>query len=142
VDEGVICLVDALREVKGFSEVLDEHLSWLDAVVPHLLTFDLVELLDSNLGVAGDLDNVVRPALRAIEEVLEKLSDVNDADEWKDYFLTMLHTSFFENFEPFGENVSRMRKQFGPLLEREYQVYFRATRSEIKTAIKGKGRIE
>jgi len=81
--------------------------------------------------VAVDLDNVVRPALRSIEEVLAELSDVDDADGWKDYFLTMLYVSFFENFESFGEKVSRMREHFGPLLEREYQVYVESRRSRV-----------
>ena len=123
-------LFQALRnDVLGCDAVLDDHLEGYEELIPHVFFGELVTFLSENGSGSSDRERIVRPAMAAIERELREIVDVDPEDEWKCYLLTLLWTSFFENFEPLGPEFENVRREFGPLLESEYQGYLHATQS-------------
>jgi hypothetical protein len=120
-------LAEALRdEVDGFDTVVNLHLGDDEELLPHCLFGDLVRFLEERARLADATST--RQVAVVIEHELEMVAGIVPEDEWKEYFLTLLATSFFENFEPFGTDLDFSRTAFGPRLEAEYQTYLHHNR--------------
>ena len=118
-------LRDLCLSMSSFRTMLMEHVQDNGQLLPHVLFADLVSWLSALDPSSSATVAVVRAVTLALEIQLANVVRRSDDDEWKDYLLTLLVTSFFENFDRDEIMFRIVRGEFGPLLEGEYREYLR-----------------
>jgi hypothetical protein len=106
--------VEKLRTgVRGFGRVYDQHVSYYQEVLPHVLLGDLVRYLKSIAGSQG-------PERVALDEAMGLLECGMGSTDAK--LQELVAVSFLARLDPEDEDVEAIRARFGDRLKERYQV--------------------
>jgi hypothetical protein len=107
--------VEKLRtDIRGFGRIYDQHVSYYQQVLPHVLLGDLVRYLKSVSKSQG-------PERVAIDEALGLLEcGMGSADT---ELQELVAVSFLSRLDPEDEDFEAIRARFGDRLRKRYQMH-------------------